>query len=100
MKKIVEIIGFSRCRRGFGIGFAGTQWIGNSYIQANGTWYQAHGTESWAAGGAFDGHDFGAVTNIALGGQLQIGDNGNNWNGGAGERMTRRALLARRRRRT
>ena len=62
-------------------------WLGNSYIEVNGTWFQAHGTEAWADGGAFDGHDFGVVTNLEIGGQLQIGDNGADWNGGSGDWM-------------
>ena len=52
-----------------GSAFAEARWLGNSYIDVNGTWYQAHGTEAWATGGAFDGHDFGVVTNLEIGGQ-------------------------------
>ena len=57
-------------------GFAGAQtlsWIGNSYIYdaGAGTWYQANGTETWATGGAFDGHNFGIVSSLTLGGQAQ-----------------------------
>ena len=70
-----------------GAAWAEARWLGNSYIDVNGTWYQAHGTEAWATGGAFDGHDFGVVTNLEIGGQLQIGDNGADWNGGAGDWM-------------
>lgn len=70
--------------------FADAQWLGNSYIKFNNTWYQAHGTESWATGGAFDGKDLGSFTSLdelTLGGQLQIGDNGNNWQSGDGDWM-------------
>ena len=56
-------------------------WIGNSYIYANDTWYQANGTEEWATGGAFDGADLGTITSLLLGGQIQSygdGDGENN----------------------
>ena len=60
-------------------GFAGAQtlsWIGNSYIYHKDvdTWYQASGTNSWATGGAFDGHNFGIVSSLTLGGQAQTWD--------------------------
>ena len=60
-------------------GFDGAQtlhWIGNSYIYdaGAGTWYQANGTETWATGGAFDGHNFGIVSSLTLGGQAQTWD--------------------------
>ena len=47
-------------------GFAGAQtlsWMGDSYIYHKDvdTWYQASGTNCWATGGAFQGHDFGIV---------------------------------------
>lgn len=88
MKKMLKTLACSAVAALVGASaFAGAQWLGNSYISANGTWYQAHGTEGWAGGGAFDGHDFGPCTTIELGGQLQIGDNGNNWGSGAGDWM-------------
>lgn len=65
--------------------YAGAQWIGNSYINVNTIWYQASGTEDWASGGAFN--NLGSITSLSIGGQLQIGDNGNNWKGGAGDWM-------------
>ena len=50
-------------------------WIGDSYIyHKDDTWYQANGTETWATGGAFDGHDFGIVSSLTLGGQAQTWD--------------------------
>ncbi len=60
-------------------GFAGAQtlsWIGDSYIYDAGadTWYQASGTGDWATGGAFDGHNFGIVSSLFLGGQAQTYD--------------------------
>ncbi|MGB4621526.1 MAG: PEP-CTERM sorting domain-containing protein [Kiritimatiellia bacterium] len=60
-------------------GFAGAQtlsWIGDSYIfhKEADTWYQASGTDTWAGGGAFDGHDFGIVSSLTLGGQAQTWD--------------------------
>lgn len=67
--------------------FAGAQWIGNSYINVNGTWYNAHGTETWAEGGTFNGKNLGSVLSLAIGGQIQIGDNGANWGSGAGDWM-------------
>lgn len=67
--------------------YAGAQWIGNSYINVNTIWYKASGTEAWASGGAFNSKDLGSITSLSIGGQLQIGDNGNNWKGGAGDWM-------------
>lgn len=87
MKKVLKSLAFLAAATLAGSAFADAQWLGNSYIHANGTWYQAHGTENWASGGAFDGRDLGTVTSIELGGQLQIGDNGNNWGSGAGDWM-------------
>ena len=66
--------------------FAAAQWVGNSYINANGTWYQASGTEDWATGGAFT--DLGVIDSLLLGGQMQIGDDGADWQSGAGDWMT------------
>ena len=70
--------------------FAEAQWIGNSYINFNGTWYQAHGTESWAGGGVFGGANLGSFIStdvLTIGGQIQIGDNSNDWKSGAGDWM-------------
>ena len=63
-------------------GFAGAQTlegIANSYVYdvSNDTWYQASGTNSWAKGGAFQGHDFGIVSSLTLGGQTAT------WPGGS-----------------
>ena len=63
-------------------GFAGAQTlegIANSYVYdvSNNTWYQASGTNSWATGGAFQGHDFGIVSSLTLGGQAAT------WQGGS-----------------
>ena len=54
-------------------------WIGDSYIYHKDvdTWYQASGTNSWATGGAFQGHDFGIVSSLTLGGQAAT------WQGGS-----------------
>lgn len=68
--------------------FAGAQWIGNSYINVNTTWYQGSGNEAWATGGAFNGHEFGTISSIAIGGQLQIGDDGADWKSGEGDWMS------------
>ena len=66
--------------------FGAAQWVGNSYINANGTWYKASGTEDWATGGAFA--DLGTISSLELGGQMQIADNGADWGSGAGDWMT------------
>lgn len=67
--------------------YADAQWIGNSYINVNTIWYKASGTEAWASGGAFNSKDLGSITSLSIGGQLQIGDNGNDWQSGAGDWM-------------
>ena len=64
--------------------FAAAQWVGNSYINANGTWYQASGDEDWAV--AFS--DLGTISSLELGGQMQIADGGQDWGNGAGDWMT------------
>lgn len=66
---------------------AGAQWIGYSYINVNTIWYQAHGTSDWASGGAFDEKDLGSILSLSIGGQIQIADEGKNWEGGAGDWM-------------
>ena len=54
-------------------------WMGNSYIWADvdgagQTWYDASGTGQ--AAGAFNGHDFGIVSSLVIGGEVQsYGDN-------------------------
>lgn len=74
--------------------FAEAQWLGNSYIYIdnnidnnNSKWYRAHGQDFQWTNGKFDGYDFGAISSLAIGGQLEIGDNGNNWGGGDGDWM-------------
>jgi uncharacterized repeat protein (TIGR02543 family) len=87
MKKLLKSLAFLAVAAVAQSAFAQASWIGYSYISANGTWYQAHGTESWAAGGAFDGHDLGTVSTIELGGQIQINANGSDWGSGSADWM-------------
>ena len=49
--------------------WAGATWIGNSYIVANGTWYNASGTGQTA--GAFHDKNLGSITSLTLGGEIQ-----------------------------
>ncbi len=55
------------------------QGIANSYIYdvANDVWYQGSGSGVWAAGGAFQSHDFGIIESLTLGGQAAT------WQGGS-----------------
>lgn len=58
-------------------------WVGNSAINANGTWYYAGNNFGWCTGGAFNGADLGTITTLSLGGQSQAWADGNaNWNDG------------------
>ena len=58
-------------------------WVGNSAINANGTWYYAGENFGWCTGGAFNGADLGSITTLSLGGQSQAWAEGNaNWNDG------------------
>ena len=58
-------------------------WVGNSAINANGTWYYAGSNFGWCTGGAFNGADLGTITTLSLGGQSQAWAEGNaNWNDG------------------
>lgn len=54
--------------------WAGASWIGNSFIVANGTWYNASGTGQTA--GAFHDKNLGSITSLTLGGEIQT--NGQN----------------------
>ena len=54
---------------GVGNAWAGATWIGNSYIVANGTWYNASGTGQTA--GAFHDKNLGSITSLTLGGEIQ-----------------------------
>ena len=47
----------------------GDNWIGGSYIVVNGTWYNANG--SGQSAGDFNSHDFGTITSLTLGGEVQ-----------------------------
>ena len=62
---------------------AGATWIGESYIQVDGTWYNCSGGGSWATGGSFNGHDFGVVSSLSIGAQIQVhAENHANWGSG------------------
>jgi hypothetical protein len=56
--------------------FAVADWVGNGAININGEWYYANQALDWgdAMKGAFDGHDFGTITSLLLGGQVQVWD--------------------------
>lgn len=43
-------------------------WIGNSFIVANGNWYNAHGTGNPSS---FDKADLGVIDSLVIGGQIQ-----------------------------
>lgn len=61
--------------------FAGAQWIGNSYININGTWYQGSGT-TWAGGpyNAFNEQNFGKIATLTIGASVQVqAGNINEW---------------------
>lgn len=63
---------------------AAVNFIGHSAINVNGQWYFTDNeTSGWCTGGAFNGHNFGIITTLSLGGQSQTWESGNiNWNGG------------------
>lgn len=59
------------------------RWVGNSAINANGTWYYGCDAQhSWCTGGAFDDADLGTITSLTIGGQSQVYDDGKDWKGG------------------
>lgn len=59
-------------------------WIGNSAVNVNGTWYYAGSNLTWCSGGAFHGANLGEISALHLGGQSQVYDNktGAHWNAG------------------
>ncbi len=73
--------------------FAEAGWLGNSYINVNGTWYQGSGDQNWGDAMdqdqlTFSGADYGTISSLLLGGQAQVWeDNGQgggvNWQGGS-----------------
>ncbi|HQM22482.1 MAG TPA: PEP-CTERM sorting domain-containing protein [Kiritimatiellia bacterium] len=72
MKKIV-VFAAALAMAACAFGQAAT-WMGNSYIWADvdgagQTWYNASGTGQSA--GAFNGHDFGIVSSLVIGGEVQ-----------------------------
>lgn len=64
--------------------FAVANWVGNSAVNVNGTWYYCGNNQmSWCTGGSFNGGDLGEISALYLGGQSQVYENDNvNWNGG------------------
>lgn len=64
---------------------AAANWVGNSAIYVNGTWYYAGNYFDWCTGGKFDGANLGTFVNsIPLAGQSQNYEDGDvNWNGGS-----------------
>ena len=72
--------------------FAGANWVGNSVINVNGTWYfgsaEAQHVADWgeyAPTESFNGKNFGELSAFALAGQFQVYDEGGSWNSGAGD---------------
>ena len=65
--------------------FAVANWVGNSAVNVNGTWYYCgNNTMTWCSGGSFNGGNLGEISALYLGGQSQVYENGNvNWNGGS-----------------
>ncbi len=57
--------------------FAAAGWVGAGVINVNDSWWYAdeHESTTWASG-AFDGHDFGTISSLLLGGQIQLWDEG------------------------
>lgn len=63
---------------------AGADWIGDSYINVNGSWYTASGPSGDWTSGAFNNYNFGIVTSLTIGGQIQVHDSGNeHWSNGS-----------------
>ena len=59
-------------------GLAKADWVGNSAIQLNGTWYYAgQNSLSWCTGGKFSGQKFEQITGITVGAQSEIWEEGN-----------------------
>ena len=68
---------------GFNQASAGATWIGNSYIYVNGSWYTASGSAGDWTSGAFNNHDFGEVSSLTIGAQIQVHADGDaNWGSG------------------
>ena len=61
--------------------FAAASWIGDSYINVNGQWFKASGTDNWGgtAENSFSGWDFGEISSLSVGGQIQVYDQGGAW---------------------
>ena len=67
---------------------AGADWVGNSLIFVNDTWYNNSGSADWTSGQSFtDG--IGELYSLTLGAQLQVYDGsqegGADWQSGAGQ---------------
>jgi len=65
-----------------GSSFATAGWVGNEAINVNGTWYYGNTELDWATG-PFADADLGEITELSLGGQLQLWDSdGADWGQG------------------
>ena len=67
--------------------FAGAQWLGDSLVNINGTWYNCSANADWADGGAFNGKDLGDISYLEIGGQFQVYAGGEIWETSAGKFM-------------
>lgn len=67
---------------GFSQASAGATWIGNSYIYVNGSWFTGSGSAGEWTSGEFKNHNFGEISSLILGGQIQVAANGENWGSG------------------
>lgn len=57
---------------------AKADWVGNSAIQLNGTWYYAgQNALEWCSGGDFKGQEFEQITGFTVGAQSEIWEEGN-----------------------
>lgn len=65
--------------------FAEAGWVGAGVINVNDSWWYAdqHESTTWASG-AFQDHDFGTISSLLLGGQVQLWDvNSADWGMGS-----------------
>ena len=65
--------------------FAAAGWVGAGVVNVNDSWWYAdqHESTTWASG-AFQDHDFGTISSLLLGGQVQLWDeNSAEWGEGS-----------------
>ena len=67
--------------------WAGADWIGNSAVLINDTWYYDGNNLGWCTGGAFNGANLGSFSSsFTISGQLQVHASGNeNWSSSSGD---------------